>query len=319
MPDYKGSYATPRLDLGVALMEFIDTQIDFIGTRVCPIFKSGLKAAIYSAITRESLAMDGDTKRGPRGNYNRGTFGAKDKSFNCLEHGWEQPLSDDERALYQNDFSAELATVKTAQGVVLRAQEKRIADKLFNTSTFTGANLFTDYSSSGPWATTTTDIKAQIVAVKAKIRQNCGMLPNALILSYTNIERLKNNSNLKDAVKYTARATDQELANALADYLGLKYIIVGNAIRNTAKEGKDFAGADIWSSLYAMLAIIAQDGQDLSQPAIGRTFLWTADSPDNIFAEQYRDEEIRSDVYRVRQQTDENVIDPYFGHLLKVA
>jgi hypothetical protein len=44
-----------------------------------------------------------------------------------------------------------------------------------------------------------------------------------------------------------------------------------------------------------------------------------SDSPENAVVEQYRAEEIRSDIFRVRQHVDEMVIDPYFAHLLKIA
>ena len=78
------------------------------------------------------------------------------------------------------------------------------------------------------------------------MRANCGMMPNALIMSAINRDRLTSLTVVKDAIKYTSRTTDQELINALADLMGVKYIFFANAIKNTAKEGKAFAGADIF-------------------------------------------------------------------------
>ena len=114
-----------------------------------------------------------------------------------------------------------------------------------------------------------------------------------------------------------ARVTEAEILNALADILGIKQILVGKGIYNSAKEGKSFQSVDIWNDDYAMLAVI--DGsQRLSSPSLGRTFLWTLDSPDNATVEQYRDDAARSDIFRVRQHVDEHIIDPYFAHLMKV-
>jgi hypothetical protein len=313
-----GARANPRLDLGVALMEFIDTQDSFIGTKVCPVFKTQVKEGTYSAITRETLVQTGTTRRSTKGNYNRGTFGTKDKTFACKENGWEQPLGDDERNLYASDFDAEFSATKVAEGVVLRGQEARVADLIFNTTTFTGASLYTDNSGT-PWTTAATDARAQIVAARGKVRANCGMLPNALIMNYTNFERLKSNTGIIAAIQYTSRAVDAEIGNAIADYFGVKYLFVAKAIKNSAKEGQAFAGADIWSNLYAMLAVVAENPNDLSQPAIGRTFLWAKDCPENVYVESYRDESVRGDVFRVRQHTDEELIDANFGHLMKVA
>lgn len=315
--DYSGTRATPRMDLGVAMMEYVEQQNEFIGTQALRLFRTKKKASTFAAVTREGITRDADTKRAPRGNYNRDSFQAEDKSYKCEEHGLEGALDDGEREIYRSDFDAELVTTKITTRRVLQAQEKRVADLLFNTTTFTGAALYKDYSAA-PWDTAASDAIAQIAFAKNKIRANCGIIANALICSTENIERLKALTVIKDAIKYTARLTDAEIRNALADLLGLKYILEGKAIQNSAKEGQAFVSADIWSDDYAMVAVIADDEEDLSQPAVGRTFLWVEDSPENATVEQYRDENARSDIFRVRQHVDEVVIDPYFAFLVKV-
>jgi len=317
--NYSGTRAVPRLELGAALEEFRSQESDFISTKVFPIFRSNKKEAKFSAITRESLAQIADTKRAARGGYNRGSIGAKDKSFACEENGFEMPLDDSERSLYANDFDAEFAAVKAAQGIIQRNQEARIAAALFNTSTFTGSALYTDISSSAPFATIGSNVLGAIRTAKGKVRANCGIDPNALVISATNRDRLLANTDIITRIQYTARATDQEILRAFSDLFGVKYVFIANAIKNSAKEGKDFASADIWSSLYAMLAVVVENGQDLTQPGVGRTFLWTEDAPENVTVESYREDAIRSDVFRVRQHTDEVLIDANFGHLLKVA
>lgn len=236
--DYSGTKAAPRLDLGAAVMEFVDQASDFIGTRVAPVFKTKVKKANYSAITRETLTQTADTKRAARSNYNRGSAGAKDKSFSCEENGFEVPLDDSERALYATDFDAELAAVKIGTGIVLRNQEVRIATKLLDTAVFTGAALYTDVSAA-PWTTAASDAIAQIRAARSKVRANCGMPANYVAMSATNRDRLIALTVVKDAVKYTSRTTEQELINALADLLGVQYVLVANSIKNSAKEKTD--------------------------------------------------------------------------------
>lgn len=316
MPDYQGTRAIPRLELGEAALEFIQAQDEFIGTKVLPIFPTKKKASIFPAITRESITRDADTKRAPRGNYNRDSFQAKDRQYNCEEHGLEGPLDDSEREMYASDFDAELTTVQIVTRRVLQAQEKRIASAVFDTTTFSGSDLFTDYSAE-PWDNASSDVIAQVREVREKVRKNCGMDPGTLVMSKANIDRLLANSGIKGAIQYVARLTEAEILNALADILGVKKIVVGKGIYNSAKEGKAFKGADIWSDDYAMVAVIGE-GQRLSDPSMGRTFLWTADSPENATVEQYRDDAARSDIFRVRQHVDEIIIDPYFAHLMKV-
>jgi hypothetical protein len=316
MPDYQGTRAIPRLELGEAALEFIQAQDEFIGTKVLPIFPTKKKASIFPAITRESITRDADTKRAPRGNYNRDSFQAKDRQYACEEHGLEGPLDDSEREMYASDFDSELTTVQIVTRRVLQAQEKRIASAVFDTATFSGADLFTDYSAE-PWDNASSDVIAQVREVREKVRKNCGIDPGTLIMSKANIDRLLANAGIKGAIQYVARLTEAEILNALADILGIKKIVVGKGIYNSAKEGKAFKGADIWSGDYAMVAVIGE-GQRLSDPSMGRTFLWTGDSPENATVEQYRDDAARSDIFRVRQHVDEMIIDPYFAHLMKV-
>lgn len=314
--DYQGSRVIPRLELGEAALEFIQQQNEFIGTQVLPIFPTKKKGSTFPAITRESITREADTKRAPRGNYNRDSFQAKDKQYNCEEYGLEGPLDDGERALYATDFDAELTTVQIVTRRVLQAQERRIAALVFNAATFSGAALYTDHSSA-PWDNSGSDVIAQVRAAREKVRANCGVDPGGLICSKANIDRLLSNAGIKESIKYVARLTEAEILNALADILGVRKILVGKGIYNVAKEGKTFVSADIWNDDYAMVAVIG-DSQRLSDPSLGRVFLWTSDSPENTTVEQYRDDAARSDIFRVRQHVDEIVIDPYFAHLMKV-
>jgi hypothetical protein len=315
--DYSGTRAVPRLELGEAALEFTQQQNEFIGTQVLPIFGTKKKSSIFPAITRESITREADTKRAPRGNYNRDGFSAKDKQYNCEEFGLEGALDDGERTLYASDFDAELTTVQIVTRRVLQAQERRISGLVFNTTTFTGAQLYTDNTAT-PWTSASTDVIAQVRAIREKVRANCGLDPNTLIFSKANLDRLLNNNVVKECIKYVARLTEAEILNALSDILGVQKILVGRGIYNTAKEGKAFVNGDIWNATYAMVAVIGNPNR-LSDPSVGRTFLWNADSPENATVEQYRDDASRSDIFRVRQQVDEIIIDPYFAHLMKVA
>jgi len=312
-----GSYANPRLDLGIPLMEFMQSNDEFIGLAVSPLIGVDRKAATYPAITRESLIRTGDVKRASRSAYNRDSFETKDKTYSCNEYGSEQAIDDSERAFYKNDFDAAKLATMTAGRRILQGQEVRIADAVMNTTTFTGAALYTDNSGT-PWATIETDIKAQVLAAKEQVRTNCGMEPNSLIIGKPTLNSLLKNKLILDAVKYTRLATVKEIVGALAAYFDLDQILVGKGVKNTGKEGAAFSKADIWSDLYAMVALLAK-GSDLIEPALMRTFNWVQDgSAAGLVVEEYREEQTRSNVYRARHTVDEEVIDAYFGHLLKI-
>jgi hypothetical protein len=297
-------------------MEYVRTQEQFIGLRVFPIVEVMKKAATFPAITRESTTRLLDTKRAAGGNYNRDGFDTEDIPYNCEEHGLEGPLDDSQRNLYKTDFDAEFVTVQTIGDKLLLAQEGRISAAAFNTSVFTGSALYTDVSAA-PWTAAGSDVIGHVKAAREKVRQNCGVEPNAIVMNKSNWDKLIENTAIKAAIQYVARLTEQELRNALADILGVQKVIVGKAIYNSAKQGKTFSGAEVWGSNYALIGYIPED-KDIVAPAVGRSPLWVEDSPENQTVESYREEGVRSDVYRVRQNIDEVVVDPYFGHLLKV-
>lgn len=308
--------SVPRMDLAKAFMEYILTQDRFVGLKALPLIKSMLMAATFPAITRESTTRIINTKRAPGTGYSRDGFDTKDIAFACEENGLEGPLDDKQRKLYEKDFDAEFVTVKTVGDKLLLSQEVRAAAVAFSTATFTGAALFTDVSAA-PWGTVGSDVIGQIKTAREKVRQNSGIEPNALVINKANLDSLLLNTGIKDAIKYVKELTEEQQLAMLGPVLGVRKIIVGKAVYNSAKEGKAFSGAEIWSSTYALVAYIPDD-EDIVAPAVGRTVLWVGDSPENQTVEQYREEAIRSDVFRVRHNVDEVIVDPYFGHLLKV-
>ena len=71
--------------------------------------------------------------------------------------------------------------------------------------------------------------------------------------------------------------------------------------------GPDATITNIWDYEYAAL-IKTASGQDITEPCVGRTFLWTEDSPTNPIVEEYREENRRSDIFRVRHNVGEQLI-----------
>jgi hypothetical protein len=65
-----------RPDLGQVAYEYMldASQRGFIGLDVLPIFEVPEQSADYPVIPIESLLKIPDTKRAPRGNYNRGDY-----------------------------------------------------------------------------------------------------------------------------------------------------------------------------------------------------------------------------------------------------
>jgi len=141
------------------------------------------------------------------------------------------------------------------------------------------------------------------------MRAASGLEPNALAMSKKVFENLLICAELKDYLKYTnphLMSTFEAQKQIVAQYLDVERLLVGNAIYDSTKKGKNFTLADVWNDEYVLLAKVASGSNDLRDPCLGRTFLWTEDSPENLIVEQYREEQTRSNIYRVRHYVDDD-------------
>ena len=75
---------------------------------------------------------------------------------------------------------------------------------------------------------------------------------------------------------------------------------------------------DLWGDDYAMVCLTGSAGSPMSAPQLGRMILWENYIPDITFVEQYREEQTESDIFRVKESTQEKIFDAYFGHLMKI-
>lgn len=318
----QATYNVPRIGSGQAFMEaaFPGTLgMELIADLVAPIFQSRVKAGKFPVITRESLLSSPDAKRSPGGSYNEIDFEAEDGSFACEEFGLTGRLSDDQREMFANDFNAEDTTVNSVRGRLMLAREIRMAALLFSaTWTGGGSTLYTDVSSSAPWATIGSDVLGTIMSARAASRTLTGVEPDTLVVGPVNLYNLLKNTALRTAMGTNRVLTEAGLRAQLGAIIGLRKLYVGQGVKNSAKEGQAMSGSDVWTG-YAMICKTPDNPADFSEPCVARTILWAEDSPTNPVVEQYRNDAKRSDMFRVRHHLDEIVLDPSFAHLLKTV
>lgn len=323
MPAPSTSLATLRPDLAGCLMEF-DAAMDrqgFIALKVLPVLEVGLAADAFGKVTLESLLRDADVKRSAGGHYTRDDWDFDDDSYATVEHGHEGPIDDNEARRYAQYFDAEAVTSARCLDVVLRAQEKRAADLLFNSTTWTGSSLTTAISTawtSAYYATATpvTDIEAAV----RKVWAGTGVWPNTLIVGKHCFRNLRLCTQVIDRIASSGAGNPTKAADItpamLAQVFDLEQVLVAGGARNSAKEGQTASITALWSNDYAMVTRVAATN-DIQEPCIGRTFHWSADgSQIGGTVETYRDEAARADIVRVRHQTHEKVLYTELGHLL---
>lgn len=315
MPIQYSSYSTPREDLGAAIYEFDPSQEGFIALRALPVLDVSKKAANVSVLTRENLKRPANRGRRATGaTFGRIALRAEDTSFECKGYGLEIPLPDEDRDNYAAAFDAELDSVMVLHRQFLIELELRVKAALWNTTTFTGAALYTDRSAA-PWDAAATDVVAHVEAVREKVRQNCGRYPNTMVIGASTLSSLRLNTGIKALFPGVPSLTRNVLIGALPEIFAIPNILVGGQIYDSAAEGQDFTTADIWNEDYCWIGVSASGS--IRTPSVGRTVLWSH-TPDIITTEQYREEQTKSDIFRIEHWTDEKIFDPYFGHLLLI-
>jgi hypothetical protein len=304
MQPSKGT-ATPRVDLGVAVYETLmgAPSRGFIAGRVMPYFFVALNAGEFPVIPAEALFNLRDTKRGPQGKYNR--YGEQFESgrFKTQEHGLEYPVDDRFAAIYGGLFNYQVTIANMVMADILRAQEARVAAKLQNTSNFLHGNVATGWGNAGA------DPKSDIMDADAALRAK-GVDANTLIFAYDTVQDLKKVTKVIDAVRYLfpdVKKTGAVEVRHLEAYFE-KPIMVGNALKNAAKKGKTASLTDIWSSSYAMVARVAENADDVSEPCIGRTFYWNEGAREQVIVEEYYSDEARAMIQRVRHDVTEQLL-----------
>ena len=258
-------------------------------------------------------------KRSPKAGYARLEHELTDDTYSCDEFGKEFLYDDADRANYGSEYDYEVAGMQLLINEVLRDQEVRVATLLQNTSTFPlSGNTGADVSGSTPWsnASSATPVNDVINAISG-IKARCGMVDVSMQITHKQWQWLSLAAQIRDGIKFTAGANNFLGLDTLAVQLGVRDIVVAIDSKNTASGGATASLSSIWSDNYAFFFVRA-NSSNIRAPGLGRIFFNTSDGGLGT-AEQYREEGVRSDVYRFRQNVQEKLLYSQMGYLLKVA
>jgi len=321
------SSAITRTELSMTYSEFnlAADRMKFIGGRVFRPILVGAQAATMAKLPVEAMLHTKEDGRAPGAGYRRGDFEFGSFSYATNEHGWEEPMDDRTVKVFRDLIDAESIHAQRAVDQVLRNFEIDCATALYDTSTWTGSSLTTAITNE--WDDHTNAVPCDDVeAAKQKVRDGCGLEPNALICNRKQFWHAMKTDQVQGMLKYWGGDDPKNLTIATAAALfDLDYIIVAGGIKNSAKEGQDVTPASIWSDEYMMVARVATT-DDPMEPCVGRTFIWSGDGPSApgggelaCIVEEYREEKVRGSVVRARNDRDIVVLYAQAAHLLSNA
>lgn len=296
-----------RPDLGIYMIETGQIpQTGYIGLEVLPPYTTPDDTGTFKVIPLEQYRKIVSDSRAPSGAYNRTDWNYQSAKFSTRDKGIEEPIDDDEfkRLERQNPGMADQVTIDSARAVIQMNQEKRIADKIMDTTRFSVNNVSVAWDVAAT-AKPIADIRDGITSFRTKM----GALPDTLILSWNMANAINRATEVIDTLKYTFPGLDINNLTAamMARMFGIARVLIGNAMFDAADKNQPRELTDFWPDTHAAL-VKTNRSADLRQPCVGRTFIWTEDSRTEPIVEVYREEQIRSDVYRVRHHVDERLL-----------
>lgn len=305
---YNNSDAIPRTDISTALMEAMGQEGLYIAPQLMPVYDSETENGRYPKFTRDDTALlkaSGDyggaaaTLRAPNGTYNESESNFIWDNFQTSEYGEERRIDDALRIRYRNFFDYDMIESKILMNRMMTAYEIQTAAILNNSSTFTATAASVAYTEANiatiDFPKDATDCIERLTLIGEQVN-----LTAVMSLSLWNrIKRTtKMNTYLFGPLNTNAGGSNIT-TEAVAAALGLSQIIIAKKAVDTGVKGKAATMSSVWGNSYIWIGSIGQG--EFSNGGVGRTIVFSADSPGGLFtSEQYRNEAARGDKIRVR-------------------
>jgi len=302
---------TIRADISQALIEAPQADVGLIGAQLLPIQNVDAKAGTYLKVQLAAgeLLSNNVLNRESGSSYSRGIRSFSQANYSTNEFGLEELVPDDASADLNRFFSYESETAKFLLRQLKLSHEKRVSDLLWNATTpFTIADQ-TRAIAYTQALVTTVDVARDVAAAKLALNQY-GYEPNCVAMSANVFELIRRSTLLQNQFFGVISNTGARLLSEaeIAAALGVTNLLIGRAAYNTAGKNKSYSGSFVVPDTKIIVGQIT--GGEFTAGGVGRTLVWTGDAAGGFVSESYRDEARRSQVLRVRMNTDEVVIDP---------
>ena len=234
--------------------------------------------------------------------------------YDLAEYGIEAPV-DDIDAVFAGSDALDLrqAATQIAFNDAMIQRERDCASLLFNSSStfssFTAAVATADrWNQSTASPLTQADIAAESIrAQTGHPRSEITLLVGAGCWRY-----LRAATALTDFYKNVVAGKTHLDEATVASALGIKEVIVGNAVGNSAAEGLTASNADLWDEDQALFYVKVDNPRALAPHGIGATFTMSGRQPGRV--ERYR-EEPRKEIVLVSWLEARVVTTPGAGYL----
>lgn len=260
-PSYSGLHPVDNI-LSSVLNEAIPSDMQLIADKVFePVQVTERSGTILSEESRSFMGEPGaDSRRAPGASRQElSHFNRSSTTFKCEIHSFADSIAMEDIEDSQYPMSEEMRSARRVQRALLLAQEKRAADALFDTVSFTTATPATKFDAAG--GEPLSYIHEQMDVLRAT---NHGIMPDTMVLGYNVFRELARNPEVRSFVGNSGNGIasglrilpNQDVLDVLKSVFQLQHVYVGEARRETAVAGATSSEAQIWEGetigLYLM-------------------------------------------------------------------
>ena len=310
--------AVLRADINVMLEEASEATNHLIGHRALPPFEVDEQDSQYPVFKKAKgeLLNDDVTLRKPEAAYGRVHRTYENDTYSCKDRGLEEAIDDTYSKNVARYYDAEVTAAKHVMQQVMLGHEVRAAAAIMSTSNFGAAtSAAVNYTEA---LIATINLPRDVFDACERLADN-GESPNTIIMSSAVFNRVRRATLTQNFIRgnrptdSTLNVTPSALSSAFAES-GIEQVLVGRARTNSGKKGQSYSASSVWGNTYIWVGKVASG--DFGNQGAGRTLVWNKEGGLWV-TETYREEAIRSDIVRVRQNTAEKIIDGSAGTLIE--
>ena len=317
---YNNSTAVYRPDIQAFAQQAQGADKYFIAQKVFPVYNTEKATGQYPRIKiAEGGLMKRDvTKRNASGSYNEITRAHTWDAFKLEDRGLKVRIDDDKAAQMKSFFDLEVTETKLLVRNLNIDLECEAAEALYDVSVFPHDNAKVNYTET---LINTCDFAYDMnYALNELILRGADV--NSIVISNVLWQYIRRTKKLNDYIfgseptkKKLIRAAD--ISEAFSESTGRSIeVIIASAGYDTANRAKVSPNlTPIWPASHIWLGSIV--GGEFNAGGVGRTLSWVDAVKSGLFqTETWRNEDLRSDMVRVRSYCNHKIIDETAGHLI---
>lgn len=300
----------------------VQDESEFIASQVFPDISSDNQSDLYATYNSGDFNRDTMEKRADGAPSRGDGWRVSNDSFLCDVFALHHMVSDRRRGNTDEPFNEDEDAARFLTHKALLKREREWTDNFFTAGVWTGAVDTASGSLSGTSFVPTTKFdnasgvpikcfKEQLVANKELTGFRC----NTLVMGEIVWNAIQESADF--LARITGGATNQNPAvvtkEQLAAILGIDRVLIGGAIRNTAKEGATDSNAFMFGESALLCYVPKRPGKRI--PSAGYTFTWKQyGAYSNGFRiKKFRDERAASDCVEIEAAWDHKVISATMG------